>query len=95
MVLFKQVFIQSDVLEVAIDMRYQFDSEANSLNHIHELDSSVLCNSDGWLLRTRTEREIYTEYEGAKIYRRMYQKHISCHTRKPINFCCELKDLDY
>ena len=80
MVLFKQVCIQSDVLEVAIEMRYQFDSEANSLNHIHELDSSVLCNSDGWLLRNpmgiRTEREIHAEYEGAKIYRRMYQKRI-------------------
>ncbi|KAF3447560.1 hypothetical protein FNV43_RR12747 [Rhamnella rubrinervis] len=73
-----QVFLQSDVFEVAIDMRYQFDSEANSLKHIHELDSGMLCDSDGWLLRNpmgiRTEREIHAENEGAKIYRRMYQK---------------------
>lgn len=79
-VLFKQVFIQSDVFEVAVDMRYHFDSEANSLKHIHELDSSMLCDIDGWLLRNpmgvRTEREIHAEYKGAKIYRRMYQKHI-------------------
>ncbi|KAH7525207.1 hypothetical protein FEM48_Zijuj06G0200500 [Ziziphus jujuba var. spinosa] len=75
-----QVFMQSDVLEVAVDMRNQFDSEANSLKHIDELDSTVLCDSDGWLLRNpmgiRTEREIHAEYEGAKIYRRMYQRHV-------------------
>lgn len=72
--------MQSDVLEVAVDMRNQFDSEANSLEHIDELDSTVLCDSDGWLLRNpmgiRTEREIHAEYEGAKIYRRMYQRHV-------------------
>lgn len=74
------MFIQSDVFEVAVDMRNQLESEANALKHIHELDSSVLCDSDGWLLRNpmgiRTERAIHAEYEGARIYRRMYQKHI-------------------
>lgn len=73
-----QVFIQSDVLEVAVDMRLWFDSEANVLKHIDKLDTSVLCDRDGWLLNNpmgiRTEREVHAESEGAKIYRRMYQK---------------------
>lgn len=73
-----QVFIQSDVLEVAVDMRLWFDSEADVLKHIDVLDPSVLCDEDGWLLNNpmgiRTEREIHAESEGAKIYRRMYQK---------------------
>lgn len=74
------MLIQSDVFEIAVDMRNQFDEEANTLNlkHIDELESSVLCDSEGWLLRNplgiRTEREIHAEFEGAKIYRRMYQK---------------------
>ncbi|XP_008232207.1 PREDICTED: tRNA (guanine-N(7)-)-methyltransferase [Prunus mume] len=73
-----QVFIQSDVLEVALDMRNQFDSQPQVLKHIHEIDSSVLCDSEGWVLSNpmgiRTEREIHAEFEGAKIYRRIYQK---------------------
>ncbi|PON56666.1 tRNA (guanine-N-7) methyltransferase, Trmb type [Parasponia andersonii] len=73
-----QVLIQSDVFEVAVDMRNQFDAESNTLKHIDEVDSSVLCDSEGWLLRNpmgiRTEREIHAEFEGAKIYRRMYLK---------------------
>ncbi|XP_022146903.1 uncharacterized protein LOC111015991 [Momordica charantia] len=73
-----QVLIQSDVLEVAVDMRLWFDSEADVLKHIDVLDPSVLCDEDGWLLNNpmgiRTEREIHAESEGAKIYRRMYQK---------------------
>ncbi|GMN48605.1 hypothetical protein TIFTF001_017773 [Ficus carica] len=73
-----QVFIQSDVFEVAVDMRNQFDGEGKTLKHIDEVDLSVLCDSKGWLLRNpmgiRTEREIHAEFEGAKIYRRIYQK---------------------
>ncbi|XP_024022266.1 uncharacterized protein LOC21406568 [Morus notabilis] len=73
-----QVFIQSDVFEVAVDMRNQFHGEAETLKHIDDVDSSVLCDGEGWLLRNpmgiRTEREIHAEAEGAKIYRRMYQK---------------------
>lgn len=73
-----QVFIQSDVFEVAVDMRNQFDGEAETLKHVDDVDSSVLCDGEGWLLRNpmgiRTEREIHAEAEGAKIYRRMYQK---------------------
>lgn len=73
-----QVFIQSDVLEVALDMRDQFDAESDVIHHINALNQSVLCDNEGWLLSNpmgiRTEREIHAEFEGAKIYRRMYQK---------------------
>lgn len=68
------------MLEVADDMRKQFDSEYDSLQHIDMVDSSVLCDDEGWLLNNpmgiRTEREIHAEFEGAKIYRRLYQKRI-------------------
>lgn len=54
-------------------MRDQFDLRADVLKHI---DAS--CDEDGWLqfnpIGIRTEREIHAELEGAKIYRRMYQK---------------------
>ncbi|XP_050385188.1 uncharacterized protein LOC126801772 [Argentina anserina] len=73
-----QVFIQSDVLDVALEMRNQFDSLPHVLKHIDEIDAGVLCDSEGWLLSNpmgiRTEREIHAELEGAKIYRRVYQK---------------------
>ncbi|WCJ27689.1 tRNA (guanine-N-7) methyltransferase [Euphorbia peplus] len=73
-----KIFVQSDVVEVAVDMRNQFDSESHLLQHIDEIDPSMLCENDGWLLNNpmgiRTEREIYAESEGGKIYRRLYQK---------------------
>ncbi|KAB2005223.1 hypothetical protein E1A91_D11G262800v1 [Gossypium mustelinum] len=73
-----KVFIQSDVVEVAEDMRKQFDEESGVLQHIDTVDPSVLCDNEGWLLNNpmgiRTEREIHAELEGAKIYRRLYQK---------------------
>ncbi|KAL8192216.1 hypothetical protein R6Q57_027883 [Mikania cordata] len=73
-----QVFIQSDVLEVAVDMRKYFDAESDKLAHVDSLQSTNLCDDEGWLVSNpmgiRTEREIHAEYEGAKIYRRMYQK---------------------
>ncbi|XP_044499673.1 tRNA (guanine-N(7)-)-methyltransferase-like [Mangifera indica] len=73
-----KVFVQSDVHEVALDMRNQFDTESNVLQHIDTIDSTVPCDNEGWLLENpmgiRTEREIHAEFEGAKIYRRMYQK---------------------
>uniref|UniRef100_A0A6N2NLY9 tRNA (guanine(46)-N(7))-methyltransferase n=1 Tax=Salix viminalis TaxID=40686 RepID=A0A6N2NLY9_SALVM len=73
-----KVFFQSDVLDVAQHMRNQFDAESDALQHIDELDLSVPCDNDGWLLDNpigiRTEREIHAEFEGAKIYRRLYQK---------------------
>lgn len=74
----QQVFIQSDVLEVALDMRNHFDAEPDILAHVSNIDASIACDDEGWLLRNpmgiRTEREIHAELEGAKIYRRMYQK---------------------
>ncbi|CAL5195352.1 unnamed protein product [Lathyrus oleraceus] len=72
-----QVFIQSDVVEVALDMKNQFD-EVDALSHIDALNPATLCDSEGWLLSNpmgiRTEREIHAEFEGAKIYRRLYEK---------------------
>ncbi|XWS64957.1 hypothetical protein CRYUN_Cryun05aG0048800 [Craigia yunnanensis] len=77
-----KVFIQSDVLEVAIDMRKQFDLESGSVQHVDTVDPSVLCDDEGWLLNNpmgiRTEREIHAELEGAKIYWRLYQKRVLC-----------------
>ncbi|KAL4563640.1 hypothetical protein LXL04_027685 [Taraxacum kok-saghyz] len=68
------VFIQSDVLEVAIDMRNYFDAESAKLVFESDLES----DNEGWLLSNpmgiRTEREIHAEFEGAKIYRRIYRK---------------------
>ncbi|RZC69415.1 hypothetical protein C5167_032506 [Papaver somniferum] len=76
------IFIQSDVQDVALDMRNQFDAQSDELQHV-DYDDAVdqqkkMCDGEGWLLRNpmgiRTEREIHAECEGAKIYRRMYQK---------------------
>ncbi|KAL5560771.1 hypothetical protein UlMin_036982 [Ulmus minor] len=36
-----QVFIQSEVFQVAVDMRDQFDSKADTLIHIDEVDSRI------------------------------------------------------
>ncbi|CAL1382141.1 unnamed protein product [Linum trigynum] len=73
-----KVFLQSDVLDVALDMRNQFDAESIVMQHIDEVDSSLPCDRDGWLLSNpmgiRTEREIHAESEGGTIYRRLYQK---------------------
>ncbi|KAI9072198.1 hypothetical protein K1719_045840 [Acacia pycnantha] len=72
-----QVLIQSDVVEVALDMRNQFD-EVEALLHMDAVNPSMLCDSEGWLLSNpmgiRTEREIHAELEGQRIFRRMYQK---------------------
>lgn len=73
-----QVLIQSDVLEVAIDMRNYFDAKLDKLVHVNSIYTNMLCDTEGWLLNNplgiRTEREIHAEFEGARIYRRMYQK---------------------
>lgn len=70
--------MQSDVLEVAKDMRDYFDAEPNKLMHIDSIDPNMQSDCDGWLLSNpmgiRIEREIHAEFEGARIYRRMYQK---------------------
>lgn len=69
----QQILVQSDVLEVAQDMRDQLDEEAKVLQHVDTADTE-----DGWLVPNpmgiRTEREIHAELEGARIYRRLYQK---------------------
>lgn len=68
-----QIFVQSDVLDVAQDMRDQLDEESNVVQHVDTVDTE-----DGWLMENpmgiRTEREIHAEFEGARIYRRLYQK---------------------
>ncbi|AQK61369.1 tRNA (guanine-N-7) methyltransferase [Zea mays] len=72
------VFIQSDVLEVAVDMRERFDGYSGILAHVNYVDQDLQCDNEGWLLDNpmgiRTEREIHAELEGATIYRRVYQK---------------------
>ncbi|CAN4126093.1 unnamed protein product [Withania somnifera] len=73
-----QVFIQSDVLDVALDMRNYFDAVPDKLVHIDSVDPSLPCDGDGWVLNNpmgiRTEREVHAEFEGCKIYRRVYKK---------------------
>ncbi|CAN8300347.1 unnamed protein product [Cochlearia groenlandica] len=67
-----KIFVQSDVLEVAQDMKDQFDEV---LGHDDTVDTE-----NGWLMENpmgiRTEREIHAEYEGARIYKRLYHKKI-------------------
>lgn len=71
----QQIFVQSDVLDVAQDMRDQLDEEAKVLEHVDTVDTE-----EGWLrenpMGIRTEREIHAVLEGARIYRRLYQKKI-------------------
>ncbi|KAL6621334.1 hypothetical protein ACP70R_033766 [Stipagrostis hirtigluma subsp. patula] len=73
-----RVLIQSDVLEVAADMRERFDGYSGVFEHVDGVDKALQCDNEGWLLDNpmgiRTEREIHAELEGATIYRRMYQK---------------------
>ncbi|KAF0916676.1 hypothetical protein E2562_010525 [Oryza meyeriana var. granulata] len=73
-----RVLLQSDVLEVAADMRERFDGCSDVFEHVDCIDKDLRCNNEGWLLDNpmgiRTEREIHAELEGATIYRRMYQK---------------------
>lgn len=64
---------------MAVDMRDYFDSELDKLAHIDSIDpNNMVCDNEGWLLSNpmgiRTEREIHAEFEGARIYRRMYQR---------------------
>lgn len=70
--------MQSDVLELALDMRNQFDACLDVFEHVDTIDNNFLCDTQGWVLHNpmgiRTEREIHAELEGARIYRRIYQK---------------------
>ena len=69
------------MLEVAADMRTQFDSLSDEFKHIDIVDHNFACDADGWLLQNpmgiRTEREIHAELEGSKIYRRVYVRGIN------------------
>uniref|UniRef100_A0A0E0C395 tRNA (guanine(46)-N(7))-methyltransferase n=1 Tax=Oryza meridionalis TaxID=40149 RepID=A0A0E0C395_9ORYZ len=73
-----RVLLQSDVLEVAADMRERFDGYSDVFEHVDCIDKDLRCDNEGWLLENpmgiRTEREVHAELEGATIYRRMYQK---------------------
>ncbi|KAI5011059.1 hypothetical protein ZWY2020_013196 [Hordeum vulgare] len=73
-----RVFVQSDVLDVATDMRERFDGYSDVFEHADRVDKDLQCDNEGWLLDNpmgiRTEREIHAELEGATIYRRMYEK---------------------
>ncbi|KAK3008277.1 hypothetical protein RJ639_013296 [Escallonia herrerae] len=73
-----QVFIQSDVHEVALEMRNHFDAKSDMLVHVDDIHPNIHCDDDGWLssnpMGIRTEREVHAELEGAKIFRRIYQK---------------------
>ncbi|XP_064967343.1 uncharacterized protein LOC135614190 isoform X2 [Musa acuminata AAA Group] len=77
-----QVIVQSDVLELAFDMRNQFDARLDVFEHVDTIDNNFLCDTQGWVLHNpmgiRTEREIHAELEGARIYRRIYQKQKHC-----------------
>lgn len=73
---FEQVFLQSDVEEVAKDMGDQFDENAN-FTRVH-LPGSAMCNSEGWLLDSplgvATEREIHAVANGGRIFRLLFQR---------------------
>ncbi|KAG0455700.1 hypothetical protein HPP92_023488 [Vanilla planifolia] len=62
-----QVFLQSDVHEVAIDMRSHFDRRVDAVKHVDAADGNFLIDEGGWLLDNpvgiRTEREIHAEME--------------------------------
>lgn len=74
-----QVFIQSDVKEVAEDMKCLFDSKVGvSLRHGFEDNNAIHCDDKGWLLENplglRSEREIHALATGGKMYRCLYTR---------------------
>ncbi|KAI5057643.1 hypothetical protein GOP47_0027658 [Adiantum capillus-veneris] len=73
-----QVFLQSDVKEVAEDMRRQFNAKVGALL-VDELQANPsLYDLDGWLLDNpvgiRSEREIHAIARGGQMYRHLYSK---------------------
>lgn len=73
-----QVFLQSDVKEVAEDMKRQFDTKVG-VSLIDELKANPSIHDDeGWLLENplgiRTEREIHAIMTGGKMYRNLYTR---------------------
>lgn len=71
-----QIFLQSDVEEVATDMRDQFDENVN-FTRVYP-PGSAMCDSDGWLLENplgvATEREIHALANGGTIFRLLFQR---------------------
>lgn len=71
-----QIFLQSDVEEVAKDMRDQFDENVN-FSRVHPPGSNM-CDSEGWLLENHlgvaTEREIHAVANGGSIFRMLFQR---------------------
>lgn len=76
LVCLEQIFLQSDVEEVATDMRDQFDENVN-FTRVHP-PGSAMCDSDGWLLEkplgVATEREIHALANGGTIFRLLFQR---------------------
>ncbi|XP_024403508.1 uncharacterized protein [Physcomitrium patens] len=70
-----QVFVQSDIEEVAEDMRDQFDENVK-FTRVHPCGSDM-CDSEGWLLESplgiATEREIHAVANGGRIFRQLFQ----------------------
>ncbi|KAL0410963.1 UNVERIFIED_CONTAM: tRNA (guanine-N(7)-)-methyltransferase [Sesamum latifolium] len=50
-----QIFIQSDVLDVALDMRDYFDAESDKLAHIDCINPTIPCDDEGWMLNNQWE----------------------------------------
>jgi hypothetical protein len=72
-----QAFIQSDVLEVAKDMKYQFEATGGPwLDLADEHACEDKCTAGGWLrespLGVPTERETFAVLNGESIYRALF-----------------------
>ncbi|KAJ8478239.1 hypothetical protein OPV22_021966 [Ensete ventricosum] len=46
----QKVFVQSDVLELALDMRNQFDARFDVFEHVDTIDNIFVCDTQGWVL---------------------------------------------
>lgn len=80
-----QVFLQSDVKEVATNMRCQFDTKAG-ISLVNELQANPSTHdTEGWLLENplglRSEREIHAVSNGGQMYRSLYTKLEMCAAR--------------
>ncbi|KAH8935909.1 hypothetical protein BDL97_17G055300 [Sphagnum fallax] len=72
-----QIFLQSDVREVAVDMRDQFDVNTTVFTRVHTKNSAD-CDQEGWLLENplgvATEREIHALAQGGRLYRLLFRR---------------------
>ncbi|XP_002971393.2 uncharacterized protein LOC9642781 [Selaginella moellendorffii] len=71
-----KIFLESDVEEVAVDMRNQFETHLGVITKLDE--PSLQDTEDGWLLDNPlgvcSEREIAVLAQGGKMYRAIYQR---------------------